>query len=87
MIYLVVGSHVIMKGKRHFTFQFQKYICTYVSLKFQTNYIVETSGSVLQNRFKCCIVYTFSKIFFSCKIKQLYVGGNLTKESCLTYAL
>ena len=34
-----------------------------------------------------CIVYTFSKIFFTCKIKQLYVGGIMTKESCLTYVL
>ena len=33
------------------------------------------------------IVYTFSKIFFTCKIKQLYVGGIMTKESCLTYVL
>ena len=33
-----------------------------------------------------CIVYTFSKIFFTCnypKIKQPYVGGIMTKESCL----
>ena len=31
-----------------------------------------------------CIVYTFSKIFFTCnypKIKQPYVGGIMTKES------
>ena len=37
-----------------------------------------------------CIVYTFSKIFFSCnypKIKQPYVGGIMTKESCLIYVL
>ena len=61
---------------------------------FPTNYIVETSGSVLQNRFNklmdlidWCIVYTFSKIFFTCKIKQLFVGGIMAKESCLTYVL
>ena len=37
-----------------------------------------------------CIVYTVSKIFFTCdfpKIKQLYVGGIMTKESCLIYVL
>ena len=43
-----------------------------------------------------CIVYTFSKIFFTCnypKIKQPYVGGIITKESSqggrgnLTYLL
>ena len=35
-----------------------------------------------------CIVYTFSKIFFTCnypKIKHAYVGGIMTKESCLIY--
>ena len=35
-----------------------------------------------------CIVYTFSKIFFTCnypKIKQPYVVGIMTKESCLIY--
>ena len=34
------------------------------------------------------IVYNFSKIFFTCnyrKIKQPYVGGIMTKESCLIY--
>ena len=25
MIYLLAGSHIIIKGKRYFTFQFQKY--------------------------------------------------------------
>ena len=33
-----------------------------------------------------CIVYTFSEIFFTYnypKIKQPYVGGIITKESCL----
>ena len=37
-----------------------------------------------------CIVYTFSKIFFSWnypKIKLPYVGGIMTKESCLIYLL
>ena len=37
-----------------------------------------------------CIVYTFSKIFFTCnysRIKQPYVGGTMTKESCLIYVL
>ena len=37
-----------------------------------------------------CIVYTFSKIFFTCnypKIKQPYVGGIMAKESCLIYVL
>ena len=37
-----------------------------------------------------CIVYTFSKIFFTCnypKIKQPYVGGIMTRESCLIYVL
>ena len=34
-----------------------------------------------------CNVYTYSTIFFTCKIKQLYVGGIMTKESCLTYVL
>ena len=41
MIYLLVGSHTIIKGKRHFTFQFSNSRNTYVSLKFRTNYIVE----------------------------------------------
>ena len=33
-----------------------------------------------------CIVYIFSKIFFTCnypKVKQPYVGCIMTKESCL----
>ena len=34
-----------------------------------------------------CIVYTFSKNFFICKIKQLYVGDIMTNESCLKYVL
>ena len=37
-----------------------------------------------------CIVYTFNKISFTCnypKIKQPYVGGIMTKESCLIYAV
>ena len=40
-----------------------------------------------------CIVYTFSKIFFTCtypkieQAKQPYVGGIMTKESCLIYVL
>ena len=37
-----------------------------------------------------CIVYNFSKFFFTCnypKIKQSYVGGIMTKESCLIYVL
>ena len=37
-----------------------------------------------------CIVYTFSKLFFICnypKIKEQYVGGIMTKESCLIYVV
>ena len=53
MIYLLVGSHIIIKGKRP-AFLHSNSRNTYVSLKFPTNYIVETSGGVLQNRFKLC---------------------------------
>ena len=99
MIYLLVGSHTFIKGKRYLKFQFQKERNRYVSLKLSTNYIVETSGATVSYRIDLndairliylCIVCTFNKIFFNCnypKIKQPYVGGIMTKESCLIYVL
>ena len=69
MIYLLVGSHIIIKGKRH----------------LHSNSRIDLNDAI--RLIYLCIVYTFSKIVFTCKIKQLYISGIMTKESCLTYVL
>ena len=43
MIHLLVESYIFIKGKRHLTFQFRKYMA-----KVPTNYVLDTLGDVLQ---------------------------------------
>ena len=90
MIYLLVGSHTFIKAKRSFN----------ISIP-EIHILVQISEQIISWRLQAvcyrinlndairliylCIVYTFSKIFFTYnypKIEQPYVGGILTKESC-----
>ena len=88
MIYLLVESHSIIKGE------------TFNIPVPEIHMLVKSSQQIISWRLQavCCridindairliylyIVYTFSKIFFTCnypKIKQPYVGGIMTKAS------
>ena len=80
MIYLLAGSHTIIKVRDilHSNSRRLQAVCYRIDLNDAIRLIY------------LCIVYTFSKIFFTCnypKIIQRYVGGIMTKESCLIYVL